>query len=306
MVKGDFEHKLLAATLKHLRERAGLSQLELALLMGWQGNSPVNDLEHCKRHPKPATLERWIDCTNGTYPELYYCLGLAKVVPSTRFPTLNQINDTLEVISERLRNYPYSAYVIDYRTTFWIFNSPTIPFSPKLSLPELLKKQANILDIIFNGELGIRGQFEDIETIDYQQVARFKALNLYRQHEMFFRSYPHCMEGRVNMPADDYKHFCDVWNNTQAESMRLSMNSGFDWWHRSIDNQVFHLRTTLEPIFSLGNLFHIVLHHPYTENDFPGNQQRLDTYLAPYQQTGCYKLWDNSDAQELLNSYKKQ
>jgi transcriptional regulator with XRE-family HTH domain len=81
MAKRDSDLMLLGATLKKLRENAGLSQLDLAIQMGWNGNSPVNEIEHGKRHPKPSTIEKWIDCVNGSYPALYYCLGIAKAIP---------------------------------------------------------------------------------------------------------------------------------------------------------------------------------------------------------------------------------
>lgn len=296
--------------LNRFRIRRGISQFDLAVCMDWKGTNPVIQIEKDRRMPRPETLSRLGECLGLNYLEIHYINGLAGYLPSTPHPPLDHVITVLEEVAALFDDFPYPAYVLDYQLRYWLANpASALLFGGDYDrLRELMKQPLYIFDLIFDSQIGLRQQIPALETIELEQVFRFKAANALRQHEDFFVTFPQRMQARW-LP-EDHAAFMQVWNridiNVAASYREIKMRELYAQMNHG-DTQLvfpegavaFYIMT--EPLLHLGNLFQIVTFVPVGTAGSVDNltlAEQVSTAYVP-RTISSIKLWDIAEIESV-------
>lgn len=210
---------LFGATLKAFRNQAGLSQFDLAVLLGWKGTTPIVLMEHGKRIPHLNTLSSVCTALKLSYTDRCYLAGLAGYSYTTILPPIDQIIAVLDQIDVEIRDLPYPAYVTDYRFRCWMANAAASIFVNGSwdELAVLAAAGTTLFDLLFNSNLSPHRSSANREQIEIEHLFRFKAHNLYRRHEPFYVAYPEVMRDRLT--PFDYERFAARWFSVDPLTM---------------------------------------------------------------------------------------
>lgn len=288
--------------LRMIRKRKGITLRTVNGKMGWKHNVPASRVELHHHDIDEDTLNRWMDALAMTPSERGRALGLAGHLPTTRYPTLAEIKKHITPLLTTLAEHPYPAYIVDYGLNLWAINALTAAITG-LNTPEsLLKIGISMFDCFYNSALGIPVGIYDRFDSAREQIRRFKALHVQRQHEPFYRAYPEVMRGRYGISATDYAYFASAWCAISADDPpNVAASQGLVWALRGKGSDgrdlIFH--TLPQPILVLNSLFYISYHHPYDHPDYPLNRQYIDHYLTAFRakarDTPTATLWDHGD-----------
>jgi transcriptional regulator with XRE-family HTH domain len=301
----------LGQELLRMRQRRGISQFDLAVAMGWKGTNPVIQIEKGRRLPKPETIERLGEALGLSYLEVHYLNGLAGYVPPTRLPPADHIIRTLDAIADRLAQIPLPAAVMDYQFRCWVFNPAGLLFTGgDLAMGwEMLKRPLDVLQIIFDSRLAIRGSIADLANTEKEFVFTYKATNGFRQHEPFYRSLPERMADYL-LP-EDYDAFAQVWRMVDLNTVEsVGALQVADFYARQEQGDIqlnfpegvvaCHLRR--ESILHLGDLFQVMTFLPVDSPTRPGNRALAESLFQRYAagQMESLKVWDVVDMATLV------
>jgi len=293
MTLGEFIRLLRT---KHYVQRIGhkkLTQSELGEQLGYN-RGIINRWENNRLKPKPDDLVRIAEVTCASAEDVHYMLGLAGYLPKTRFPKREVTLNILSRVAECLAQSPYPAYVLDYRLRFWIVNQAMaeligIPLDmlKNLVLPYPVKddppEPIDVLNVLLDSRLPFRALLGNRDQLIRRQIARFKAVNLYRRHEPFYQQCLARLERRL-LP-DDFRQFIQFWREANPFEMPRSgscLNSEIAVV-RNGEQRFYSLHD--EPIFELIGLFFHVRYVPHDGLLLP----------RPAERTAVLRLWDVVD-----------
>jgi transcriptional regulator with XRE-family HTH domain len=306
------EHNIsFGQELNRFRREKSISQFDLAVRMDWSGTSPLIQIEKDRRIPKLETIEKLCRCLELDYIQRNYLLGLAGLLINTEIPQKKQVINTLEHVSRYMCNSPYPSFISDYKYRFWLFSPAVSVFAggDYNALRQLLSKGLNVFDIYFNSKIGFNTSIENIEDVQNDQIFRYKATNLFRQHEDFFIDYPECMNYLQHV---DYKAFERAWYKidhnvlTDVKSIQIP-----DFYNRIEKGDVYiqfgekpmYFHLSVMPILHLGDLFQLVTYVPVDSASLPENKAFVDSICMKYssQKYPTLKLWDLMDVDKFFS-----
>lgn len=301
--------------LLRFRRQKGISQFDLAVCMDWKGTNPIIQIEKGRRLPRQDTINRLGECLGLTYQEVHYLQGLAGYVLPTRLPPPDQIIRTLETIAARLVDVPFPATVLDYQFRCWVFNPASLTFTggDVAKAHAILSGPLDVLQMVFDSRLSIRGLIQDIETTEKEMVFTYKASNALRQHEAFYRTVPQRLAAAL-LP-DDYRAFMRIWNAVDLSSPeRLAPLAVTDFYGRMDqgDIQLAYPEGTItcsfrqEQILHLGDLFRVMTFIPVETPENRALAERVFANQTPPEMAGkTLKLWELIDIQTLYSEERQ-
>lgn len=311
--QSDIERaKLLGRELKRFRTRQEKAQFDVMTCMGWRSVSPIIKIEKGRRMPERDTILRWGKCLELGDADIYYLLGIAGYVPEIRIPEANHIIQTLNHVDTYLRQEKYPAYVIDYRFAYWMANPSAAMVAGGTDSLKMLAAQfaqqnpespfITVFDLLFNSAYGIRDLIAPIDQIEFDQIFRFKAYNLYNRHLDHYMDYPECMQDRLS--EDDYAHFAELWDVVDEDIDRQGVVYPFGKYGRvketvriSAEGMSIEFDIVVHPIPHLRNMFGVVLYHPADRPEtVPHDQNRMlcESLFGGFaeSQEPCVKIWE--------------
>ena len=288
--------------LNRLRKDKGISQFDLTVMMDWSSTSPLIQIEKDRRIPKIETIEKLSRCLDLDYIQRHYLLGLAGFLLKTEIPQKQQVIKTLEHVSSYMCSIQYPSFIVDFKYRFWLFN-PAVSILADGDyeiLHRLLSQRINVFDVYFNSQVGFCQSIANIEHVQNDQIFRFKASNLFRQHEDFYLAYPDCMK---YLATEDFIAFERAWNKIDhnvlidVKSIQIP-----DFYNRIEKGDVsvylngkevfFHI--TVLPILHLGDLFQVVTYVPVDSSSLPENKAYVDNICEKNfsQNAKTLKIWE--------------
>jgi hypothetical protein len=290
----DADLRLLGETLRRFREQARptrISQFRLATLMRWQGTAPVIEIEKGRRRPRPETLNAWGEALALSPADVAYLHGLAGYREPTEMPAADGIRRVLRAIEPDLAQRPYPAHVLDFRFRHWMVNPATAALvgGSLDTVRALIARGVHAFDAVFDSRLPARRYLADPEAVERERVYRFKAHNLYRRFEPFYRAYPDELRERL-LPAD-YARFAATW-----QAVEVAMDRVFPV-HPEVTLRVGGAEVTfvihMVELLQLDRLLYVGYFEP--KDDLAGNRGRCET-LFPRRgpdETSCVRAWDD-------------
>ncbi len=235
------------------------------LISRWENNKK-------RPNPTPDALLRIAKATHAPPEDAHYLLGLAGYLPITRFPPQAQTLGALKQAAACLAYVPYPAYVLDYRGRFWIANQAVAdmvgldlsvlralmqPYSLSAALPP---EPIDYFQVIFDSRLPFQRLLSNYDQVAHGQVARFKAININRRHEPFYKN---CLaRAEQRLPAGDYAYFAMLWQ--KVDSQYTPADGDYFLTEITIKRngspQLYSLHA--EPIFQLHGLFDHIRYLP--------------------------------------------
>jgi transcriptional regulator with XRE-family HTH domain len=304
--------KELGQSLRELRRKAWVTLEEearghqrvtqelLAERLGWSNAAHISQIEHGSRMPQVDTLQRWVSACGGTDFEIYYLLGLAGYLPLTQLPPKEQCIAALNNIDlKSLQNYPYPAYVVDYRATLWMVNSVFAMFlDEQTTMQHLFSLPINVFQLTMDPRLPIRHKLLQPETLYPVEILSFKMHNMMRQHEPFYKRFvENTAKGLLPEQAAELKR---IWDETP-----LSTSNGFTVTREEMDFLITpDLTVTLngygEMVFNMRDLFVIGRFEPNKARTSPQDLQALEALCEPLRGKPSAKLWEHTDVDVYL------
>lgn len=193
----------LGEKIRNFRKRAGMSQLELEAAIQ---TSPgvISRIEAGKVNPTKETLLE--------------ISSVLRLPPTERFhlldETYQQINekDVSRVISnlkELFRKPGFLGYLIDDKYTVIAISESFKEFMQNLGIDPTKLERKNMLEVIFNPDLGIRGiiKSEEFESVAINLLAFFNQELSYRLNEPWWKE--------LTQDLYQYPEFKELWETTQ-------------------------------------------------------------------------------------------
>lgn len=298
--------------LRQFRKRAGIGVFDLAVRLGWKGTGPVIELEKDRRIPRISTIDRLGEALKLPYSDIHYLRGLAGYGLYTHLPSKTQILTILEAVANTIADYPFPVYITDFRGTYWLINESETALrgTSYEYLQDLLRHHISVFDVIFDSRLDVRPKLVNTAQVEQEQVFRFKAYNLFRRHEPFYRAYPQHMCPRL-LPAD-YNHFEDIWDKVElnlAPDKLLYPFGGFqagqaDLQLRIPDGRAMCFHRVEQQILHVNGLFDLIYYRPAGTK---AEQEECAAYFTRHHSNApaSIKLWELTDIDELLDDYNQ-
>ncbi len=296
--------------LTRLRKQKGISQFDLTVMMNWSSTSPLIQIEKNRRIPKLETIERLSSCLELDYIQKHYLLGLAGFLLKTEIPQKKQVITTLEHVSSYMCNIQYPSFIVDYKYRFWLFNPAVsvLANGDNKILYQLLSRCFSVFDVYFNSQVGFCQSITNIEQVQDDQIFRFKASNLFRQHEDFYLAYPDCMS---YLETEDYTAFEKAWNkidhNVLVDVKAIQIPDFYNRIEKGdvsvcLNGKDVYFHITVLPILHLGDLFQVVTYVPVDSASLPENkayidnicQRNISKHAAPL------KIWELINVDQLF------
>lgn len=181
----------LGGLIKDYRIKKRLSQLEVSLHIGWQDTTRLSKIEQGRvGKPTRETIEKIIKALDLNEQEKGDFLFIGGFLPSEE-----EIKEAIDETSQKIDNWPYPAYLMDFSFRWLYTNLHTIKtagYGPEfkkviiknrpsfLEFPFLPKEQFSIE--IFKGE-----DINSLKPFEIAQVAAFKSENERYQNESWYK-----------------------------------------------------------------------------------------------------------------------
>lgn len=300
-IKTDYQP--FAEALRGLRAHNHKTIREVGVCMEWKGDSPYLWMEQGRRLPDQETLLKLVDCLGGTFSDQCLLLGLAGYLPPVQVPSLSQIKTQLAPLMGILRANPYPSYILDRGFTYWVANpAATMMVGSQQVVDEMGVKATSAFDLAYDTRLGIAARIANIDSLRLEQVRRFKGLNIFCQHEAFYKAYPQFMQPRLT--PQDYALFERVWETTSVEQRDAAPAQELGYISLDIPGMAkVEFNFFADRVFFLGDFFELVRFNPLP---IPENLQMAEMLFGHFRDTGqdCFKIWDVTDADLLLARYR--
>ena len=170
-------------------------------------------------------------------------------------------------------------------------------------LLHLLTQKGTVFQVIFDSRLGISQKIRNVESIQLEQIRRFKGINFFHRHDIFYLSYPECMKSILQ--EADYDNFKECWNKVHEvkdgfnidEYMLLKhIPSVLGQIEYNTENRIVQFQITSEVLYSFGNIFILIRYIPIDESQ--------PQAIGISEKSGCFTLWDYVDIDTLLEDYR--
>ena len=266
----DPDPKQFAQFIKALRESRKLSAGDVQELRGYlrEQTAPVYRWESGKHKtiPGPKLIIELGAVLKLSTADITQLLGLAGHLPETMLPPQKYVLQVLDMVAQQIQDYPLPAYVLDFRGNYWVVNPAAMSFFSYKSdvIAKMMESRVNVFDFIFNHALGFSDQVQGIDSLQRDQVFRFKMTNLFRQHERFYKNMLPIMKTRLQ--TTDYEHFIEILTTVDPQTTEVTGWHGqrgiiatIDHTYPQFNNLQWSL--TVQPIFSLQTMFDLVQFH---------------------------------------------
>ena len=240
--------------------------------------------------PTPETINRIALVCHLTHHDHLYLLGMARYLPQrTTLPPITTVTSVLERLCSHIQTWMYPAYITDFRMRCWAANAACTIFTHenRAILEHIAALGVNTFDLSFRRDLAPRDSTMSPEETQEFQMFRFKANNLYRRHEPFYKGYLAYMEGRLQ--PEEFHEFAESWRNINPAHMttfRLEMPVNI-----AVRQTYVKFRSYDVSIPHLANLFQISYYEPI-------NQQTIAKKVFKVlgdPNTSCIKVWNLGD-----------
>jgi hypothetical protein len=215
-------------------------------------------------------------------------------------PPRQQTIDLLTPIADTiLCAHPYPAYVVDFRNDIWACNASTrIFFESQREFVDAVSRPANLFHFLFDSRLSVMRTFEGLEEAQAFQIAVFKALNVRRQHEPFYRDFP-AWVGQHLLP-EDAATFARIWAEQHAHEIDdgVLYATRLTFHLHAMPPITFQLKS--EYVFNFDNIFAVIRYEP--DDSPPGSSDRADALCRPLRPAPPLKLWELRDIAPLLDA----
>lgn len=250
----------LGGLIKDYRIKKRLSQLEVSLRIGWQDTSRLSKIEQGRvGKPTRGTIEKIIKALELNAQEKGEFLFTGGYLP-----TDSEIKQAIAEVTDKIDNWFYPAYLMDFSFRWLYTNLYTIEtagYPPKfkevvienrpnfLEFPFLPKEQFNIE--ILKGE-----DIDHLKTFQIAQIAAFKTENLHYQNESWYKS--------LIKSLMKYEDFRKLWPEISLKDYHKKL---FDYEYKRMVGEYNGKRQSLDFHLQTAKLitdprFQIVLYYP--------------------------------------------
>ncbi|OGC51555.1 hypothetical protein A2982_03195 [candidate division WWE3 bacterium RIFCSPLOWO2_01_FULL_39_13] len=180
----------LGGLIKTYRINKRLSQFDVSTSIGWKDTSRLSKIEQGRVKPRRPVVEKIIEALNLSPEERGEFLLTGGYLPSDE-----EIKKIIKVVSRKINNWPYPAYLIDFSWRFLFCNKHNgrvfhIPEKVREKLSEI---KPNLLEYPFLPKeifpLAVyKGENEsNIKPFPIAQIAQFKIEQIMRTNEKWYR-----------------------------------------------------------------------------------------------------------------------
>lgn len=250
----------LGGLIKDYRIKKRLSQLEVSLRIGWKETSRLSKIEQGRvGKPTRETIEKIIKALDLTEQEKGEFLLIGGYLP-----TDEEIKKTIKKVKEKIDNWPYPAYLMDFSFRGLYLNNnalKVINYPPDFK--EVIKKiKPNFLEFPFlpKEQFSIevsKGEDENnLKPFKIAQIASFKSENIRYQNESWYK--------KLIQYLLKYEDFRKLWPKVSLEQYHKKL---FDYEYKKMtgiyngkkQTLYFHLQTAK---LITDPRFQIVLYYP--------------------------------------------
>lgn len=250
----------LGGLIKDYRIKKRLSQIEISAKIGWKDTSRLSKIEQGRvGKPVRETIEKIINALALTEQEKGEFLFTGGYLP-----TEEEIKEAIKQTKERIDNWSYPAYLMDFSWRWLYTNEATLtkisyPISYKKQIPKL---KMNFLEVpflpveqltvkIWKGE-----NKENLKPLEIAQIAAFKYENAGFQDESWYK--------KLVQSLTKYPKFRELWPKVDLSQYHKKL---FDYEYKRFegiyhgkkqifDYHVFTARLINDPRFQ------VVLYYP--------------------------------------------
>ena len=206
----------LGKAIKTARTQKKMTQRDVVFKIGIGDFSVISKWENDTSIPAPSNLIKLAQALELPYSEQMHWMGLAGYIPMTIMPNKQQIMDELDIYCDFIGQEFLAAGVVDYRFHIWAENRASLSIWGYEQTVDFMAGGGTAFEQIM--DQAISGLVaESIEPVQKKFIAFFRLMNLQRQHEPFFSTYPECMQVRL---GNNYKKFEQMWHEVMALEMK--------------------------------------------------------------------------------------
>lgn len=296
--------------IREIRRKRGWAQqrvLDEYALKGLRlgAEKTLREWENGEARPRPESLRDLAIVLDVPYIEEMYWLGLAGYLPITRLPRAEDVIRALEYFVNLIHSYPYPAYILDYRFTYWSINPACHALLRSESdLATTFIQPVSVLDLIFDQRLPVYHLISNREETQRSQIQRVISRMLFRRHEAYFEGLlPHFQQ---RLLESDYEDLARIWNEENSilleKILQHEPDIAFDNMLGKISFNVGGSVTTTFQLVSdsipyFGNLFEVIRWQPLGHTDLARN------LFSPFHDRPSLRLWELRDIASILNAY---
>lgn len=299
-----FEHT--GQFLHHLRKKAPLTLAErrmgfrsvtqevLTARLGKKANSKISEIENGVRQVTAETIHAFCDALQATHAERYMALGLGGYLPKQIIPPIDEVISLLEVgTAEILISYPHPAYIVDYWGFIWALNGACVAFTAnEEDFVRTFSRPINLIHGLMDSQLYLARHLKGDLVL---QIKRFKALNLYRQHEPIYQNFVNILAR--DMTAQDARRLKKLWDETPlTDDETQQVELGRLWFERETGETIFY-EIVPQFLYFPSDIFTLVRLIP--DRTIAGNVVLADAFHKPFQSRAPFYIWRHRNAETL-------
>lgn len=250
----------LGGLIKDYRIKKRLSQLEVSLRIGWKGTSRLSKIEQGRvSKPTRETIEKIIkalDLNPQEEGEFLFTGGY--------LPTDAEIKLAIAEVTDKIDNWPYPAYLMDFSFR-WLYTNLytliTAGYPPKFK-KFVIKNRPNFLEFPFlpKEQFSIevlKGEdINNLKPFQIAQIAAFKTENLHFQNESWYKS--------LIKNLMKYEDFRKLWPKISLQDYHKKL---FDYEYKRMIGEYNGKKQSLDFHLQTAKLitdprFQIVLYYP--------------------------------------------
>ncbi len=253
----------LGGLIKDYRLKKRLSQLEVSLRIGWSDATRLSKIEQGRvGKPTRETIDKIIKALELNEQEKGEFL-----LTGGYLPTEEEIKLVIKIVKDKIDNWCYPAYLMDFSFR-WLYTNPLTIALIKLPPEETItieKNKPNFLEapfLSYDQFPCIVKKGEDVDHLlpfSFSQVTAFKTENSRYQREGWYRK----LIGQLMK----YEEFRTLWSSVTLADYHKSL---FDYEYKQMTIEDhgkkitldFHLQTAK---FIFDPRFQVVLYHPATQ-----------------------------------------
>lgn len=180
----------LGGLIKTYRINKRLSQFDVAIAMGWKDTSRLSKIEQGRVKPTRPIVEKIMDSLDLSEEERGEFLMTCAYLPNDE-----EIAKVIRIVEDKINNWPYPAYLIDFSWRLLACNNATAKtFYLKSELQKnLVNIKPNLLEFAFLPkqilpvEISKGEDNKNLKPFPIAQVAQFKIEQIMRANEKWYR-----------------------------------------------------------------------------------------------------------------------
>lgn len=256
----------LGGLIKDYRIRKRLSQQEVSLKIGWKDTSRLSKIEQGRvGKPTRKTAERIIEALGLSEQEKGEFLLVGGYLP-----TDEEVKKAIGEVSEKIDNWPYPAYMMDFSwrilyTNYLNLEAANLPKSWK-KMVERIKPNVLMFPFLPKDQFPVKIEkgedAEHLKSFQIAQVAAFKTENSRYQNESWYK--------KLIQALMEYEDFRKLWPKVGLEDYHKKlfdyeykrMTGVYQGKKRSLDFHLFTAKMISDPRFQI--VFYYPANHQTT------------------------------------------